>query len=169
MRTTKHRWTAADSSGCRPKFESVNIISQSPPPPFTTNIYVCGSSAFVITKQANGWRMRRERIRFSTYWLFSDDVLRVRVGCFLRLDEVMQSSTTQRSIYGVFGVFLAFFPPRRAGTLIHVYPPVFRIEYHARHVRFLRSRKFFIHVVGGRAASWWPFDFLLRVSQPYIS
>ena len=37
------------------------------------------------------------------------------------------------------------------------------------YVRVRRGRKFGILVVGGRAASWWPFYFLLRVRRPYIS
>ena len=36
-------------------------------------------------------------------------------------------------------------------------------------VRFRRGRKFIVLVVGGRAASWWPLDFHLRVRRPYIS
>ena len=36
-------------------------------------------------------------------------------------------------------------------------------------VRFRRGRKFVVLVVGGRAASWWPLDFHLRVRRPYIS
>jgi len=32
-------------------------------------------------------------------------------------------------------------------------------------VRFRRGRKFVVLVVGGRAASWWPLDFHLRVRR----
>jgi len=39
----------------------------------------------------------------------------------------------------------------------------------AHTVRFLRGRKFGVLIVGGRAASWWPLDFHLRVRWPHIS